>query len=390
MAQDPAREAQEPILPADLADLLETPRQARSGRVMTGDGSVRIYVTLRTEADLRKLIALLPRARGTIVGQVFGEIVLRERVIDDLGRDRVRGLYVPQCDVDLVLLGMTDDAGITFNMTFDGDWRGWDEGTRRGENGLQFRGRRLVLKDLAFRTYNWLGGAVRSDASESTWIHGCTFANIGSITFPTSMPASEVRSATDTLYTGSAVSGTTPALHLYDCTFEDVGRGNAWNHSIYPSTAGAVRVVRCHFHRCGNPLALGYRDRIVVRECTFDNEGEPTVEFRRGRKYMQGYLIYFNPKAEIEFTGNVIRGVYDDVIHQGEGAMDPRRHHFARNDYRGVRQTEGHGFWFVMGEGTRPWRAWKESGFDEGATPPPGRALHQPEDAPGTRRRPER
>jgi hypothetical protein len=362
-AQASPREKARADWPADLADLLAPQREQRSGRVVMHGGAVRTYVTLRTEDDLRKMIGLLPNTRGTIVGQVFGAIALRQRTADERGRDRVLGLHVPPCHADLVLVGMTPDAGITFNMTFDGDWRSWGEGARRADNGIQFRGRRMVLCNLAFRNYNWLGGAVRTDASDSTWLHECRFTNIGSITFPTSKPAGEVENAYDTLYSGAAVGGSTPDLHLHDCTFEDVGRGNHWNHSVYPSSR-SVEIDQCTFTRCGNPLEMGHCERIVIRGCTFDNQAEVTMQFLRGRKLIHGYLFYFNPKAEVVFEDNVIRGVYDDVIHQGSGRMDPSRHRFARNDYRAPGQSLGGRFWFVMGEGVRPWQAWRAAGFD--------------------------
>ncbi len=272
----------------------------------------------------------------------------------------------PRSESIVRLVGVTPQAGIRFDMRFNGDWAAPKlvNGRLYHQNGLRFDSRQVIIRGLRFSGYETLGAAIKGHQKELLSISDCVFADIGTIQFPPKVvpPAK----ADDALYNQVIGSHERTEGHISvaNCRFERCALNNRdWSHCVYVS-ARSVVIADNLFDGCGSTFGTGATTNGSVN--TFGNHvlHPAEVEDRRGVQ-RPTYLGGLGP-GNVAFMLNNIAGRMASPIWTGR--PDPAMHLVDFNDY-GDLTYSGH---WAQETGVKKidWPEWQSLGFDRRSSTP--------------------
>lgn len=306
-------------------------------------------VLVRNEDELRAAAARA--ARGDLNILIDGVITVR------------RGVYFSARDSIVRLMGTRENAGIRFDMVFDGNWA--NPGFRT-DNGIHFNCRQAIVRGLTFSGYEWSGAVIKGHCTELLAVTKCRFFDIGRKQYkPRREPPAD---SSDWLYNHCIAAHEMNAGHISvtDCEFERcVWSSWAWSHCMYIS-ARSVLVSGNRFIECGNPFAVGGQVRgasvtILDNEVLRPHAGPDQRKTQR--------FAFFASLDTADLTAIAFNRLEGQFECPWTGQPNPPRHLVDYNDYSGA--VVGGGW---AADTTRGkyfgWEDWQRAGFDRNSRPP--------------------
>lgn len=329
------------VFPVQAAERTRTPSAASSVPGAT--------VAATSEEELRRAVERSARENVNIL---IDRIITVSRSID-----------FPRSESVVRLIGVTPEAGIRFNMTFD---KNWNRPGPIGGNGLKCDCRQAVIRGLRLSGYETLGSVIKGHVTELLEVSECHFVDNGTIQFPHKV--NPPRTADDTLYNQciGAHRLENARVSIVNCRFERCALNNRrWSHCIYVS-ARSVLITGNEFVECGNPFAVGpatgdgavniFSNRILRPRPVMDARGV----------VLPTYLASLVPHGTFAFMFNKIEGQLHNVW---TGQPRPENQLIDYNDYKGLSYS---GSWAGdTGKGIAiSWEQWRAMGFDRHSSVP--------------------
>lgn len=315
---------------------------------------------------------LLPASSVTVTSEAELTAAIRRAMTRDLNViiDRpikVTGaIYMPRCDTIVRLIGIGQNAGIEFEISFDGNWRG---PLARSTNGIELNCAQAFLRGLTFSGFNGGGAAIKGSVSQLLDISHCRFVDIATKRFEPRV--AQPQEAQDTWYNHCVAAHDLPDAHISitDCVFERCAWNELWSHCLYLS-ARSVVVNDNLFTDCGSALRIA-AGRVRGSSVTiFGNtiERPHEVANRQGKSRIeQPYLCDLNPEY---FTAFVLNRVCGEYYRPWTGAPRPNRHLVDFNDYSQMAYREAFSWGADTGVGKWiAWEQWQGMGFDRNSVP---------------------
>lgn len=338
---DPAASTQSPDVVRVAADKLP-----KSTLLVTTEDELRAAARLSERVDLN---------------------VLFDRTITVRG-----GLAFPESNTILRLIGVNEQAGIHFDMVFDGNW---NDSRFRFTNGLELRSRQVIIRGMRFSGYEWGGSAIKGHVKELLDISDCTFEDIGTKQFPHRVdPPQE---AGDTLYNQviSAQKKADGHVSIVNCRFNRcIHNNHRWSHCLYLS-ARSVLVTGNTFEDCGNVFGIGGQVDGASNNIFGNTILRPHPQLHpRSGKDTPPYLAGLGTDSVV-YMFNRIDGEH---YRPWTGQPDPNTHLIDFNNYQNMTYT---GQW-AANTATRvyiDWQQWRQMGFDVHSDAPTSKPVQRPE-----------
>jgi len=277
-----------------------------------------------------------------------------------------RGIYLPQSDTIVRLIGVGSSAGIEFDMSFDGNWAG---PRAKSENGIEFNCRQAILRGLTISGFNGGGAAIKGSVSHLLDVSRCRFVDIATLRFEPRVR--EPKNAQDSWYNHCIAAHDLQNGHISitGCTFERCAWNEIWSHCIYVS-ARSVVISDNLFTECGSTFRVAAGRVRGSSVSIFGNTVEKPHEVadRHGKtRIVQPYLCDLNPDYFTAFVLNRISGEY---YRPWTGAPRSGRQLIDFNDYSQMSYREPYSWGADTGVGQWiAWDKWQAMGFDHDSVP---------------------
>ena len=272
-------------------------------------------------------------------------------------------VYFPRSNAVVRLIGVTDDAGIHFDMKFSGDWKSVKAAKH---NGLKFNCRQAVIRGLRFSGFEWYGAAIKGHVSSLLDVSDCDFEDIGVMRY--SPRVAKPRTADDAITTQCIAAHRLDGAHVsvVDCRFRRCALGAySWSHCLYIS-AGSVTVVGNRFTNCGNPFAIGGNGSKGTNNIFGNIVESPGRVVDRNGAERPPYLCKLDDTGRTAFMFNTISGLYSIPW---TGTPIPSRHIVDFNDYQAMNYARSWAADTHRGV-SASYEQWRRMGFDNHSRPP--------------------
>lgn len=329
---------------ADMDDAFTRPEWEQRG--FDGDPEIALppsAVLVHDEAELRAAAARTATEHLVI-------LVANSMVINDTVTFPASNRYVR-------LVGYGTMPTLTFNMAFHGDWSSEAERTRPG---LDFNGKRVFIRNLAFSGYQLGGAAVRAGVSETLEVSQCEFRNLGTQNFPSRVNPPVV--ATDTIATRAlAVGAVLPQTVIITGTrFVNCSTNQADFGSVLDLGGRTVLVADNIFESCGNALSFPTSPAGAGIHVLGNSFSRPALTASASGMQVMPFLCRPAQGVAFTFAQNTVSGIYRNAW---QGLPDLNWFLAVDNTYTSAFYEEN---WAVEpgGAGTLSWTDWRALGLD--------------------------
>lgn len=268
------------------------------------------------------------------------------------GETEIESLQFPVSKSVVHIIG-TPGAKVRFPRRWNGDWTN----IPAGANGIEFNCRQVIIRQVEFAAYEWLGSMLKFHNAEFVMIDNCKFSNsVRSMYLPKENPPKDANS----IWLSQIIGGFGEVIIVSRCEFTDCAISDpAWNHCVYVQTSKSLVIQSNTFQRCGSSissLAAATSSFNVLDNRVLDPVPGPwkTGPLAVAPEYVPAY-------GRQVWLSNVFTGVRSALYW---GTYDATRQFWIGNDYSKLLNTASQPFATESGVGDHNIDWWKSKGFE--------------------------